>query len=62
MTEVREKSFIYIHEYNSEAKVCFVSNVQIRARVSIDVNIKLPEGLIESQHMKAFNDILFDKL
>jgi hypothetical protein len=38
------------------------SNIQIRVRVAIDVNIKLPEGLIETQHMRAFNDILYEKL
>ncbi len=62
MKGVAEKSFVYIHEFKSQAKVCLSSNIQIRVRVAIDVNIKLPEGLIETQHMRAFNDILYEKL
>lgn len=38
------------------------SNIDVRVRVSIDVNLKLPEGLIEAKHMKKFNDLLYQKL
>lgn len=62
MQGVAEKSFLYVHEFKSQAKVCFTSNVKVRVRIAIDVDIKLPEGLIESQHMKAFNDVLYEKL
>jgi hypothetical protein len=48
MKEVNEKTFVYVHEYSSKAKVCFKSNLPVRVRIAIDANIKMPEGLIET--------------
>ena len=54
----QKRSFVYTHLMTGDAAVCLTANTPIYANVRLDVNIRLPENLIDKNDMQELENLI----
>ena len=58
----QKRSFIYTHLSTGDAAVCLVSNIDLYVNVKLDVNIQLPENLIDKNDMQELENTIYQSV
>ena len=60
VTNEETKKLIYIHDSEEVIHVCFQSNVEVYATISIDVRLELPEDLVETKDFHELENLIYN--
>ena len=58
----KKKNFIYTHTSSNDVLICFQADRDVFFKIEVDANIKMPENLIQAEHMREFEDYLYKTL
>lgn len=59
VTNEQSKKLIYIHDSEEIIHVCFQSNVEVYAKIEIDVKLDLPPDLVETKDFHELENLIY---